>query len=444
MSSRPSPRFVALVAAGIVPAVLALVSDVALGFAVAFDLCLVVALLVDAAQCAAPSDLTAERTVRAHLSKGKTEPVVVRLRSAKTARAIILDEAPQQLLPRGVTSHPRATRLIAGGVAEIEYPIAPRARGRFSFGVVNVIADGPLGLARRRIVLAACGTSNVAVYPNVGEVDRGALDPGLMMAELGIKRVRRRDEGTELESLRDAVLDDELRRIDWRATARRGKLTAKSYELERNHDVLLCLDTGRLMGALFGDPAGDTTKLDHAIGTALRLAAVALNAGDRVGLMTFAAEAGAFLRPDKGRSQIGRLMESLVDVAPASHDSSYVQALGEIRRRQKKRALVVFLTDFIDLDASATLIDVLGVLARKHAILFIALRDPHIREVADRAITDLSGAYRSLAALGLERSRAEVVEHLSARGVRALDLPPSAVTAGAIRAYLALRAGEGG
>src|SRR5262249_43045320 len=156
----------------------------------------------------------------------------------------------------------------------------------------------------RRIILEPAGTKEAHAYPRIGDFDKSALDPALMMAELGIKRVRRRAEGTEFESLRDAVLDDELRRIDFRASARRGKLTARNYELEKNHEVMLCIDTGRLMGALIGSAAEggelSDTKLDRAIAAAIRLAAVALRSGDRVGVMSFGSKIGAYLRPDKG------------------------------------------------------------------------------------------------------------------------------------------------
>jgi uncharacterized protein (DUF58 family) len=135
-------------------------------------------------------------------------------------------------------------------------------------------------------------------------------------------------------------------------------------------------------------------------------------------------------------------MEAVYDLSASSADASFIQALAEVRQRQKKRALIVFLTDFVDAEASSIMIDALGVLARRHAVLFVALRDPHLRAVADAKITDLASAYRSLAALGLERARSEVIEGLAARGVRALDLPPDAVTSGAIQAYLALRAAE--
>lgn len=439
---RPAPRLAWLAIVGVVPAVGALVSDALLFVLVGYDLLLLVAFVVDALLLVRPGGVRAERCISSRLQRGRPQSVTLQLLSEAAAPAIVIDEAPQMLLPPGVTSRPRVVRLIEGGVARVEYAVHPRRRGRFTFGRLNLLIDGPLRLARRRVVVQPGGASDVRVYPNVGDLDRGALDPDLMMAELGIKKVRRRAEGTEFESLRDAVLEDELRRIDWRATARRGRLTARNYELEKNHEVLICLDTGRLMGALHGGaPNEGTTKLDHAIGSALRLAAVALNNGDRVGVMSFDAEPGVFTRPDRGRAQIGRLMEAVFDLEPSRVDASFSSALAEVRRRQKKRALIVFLTDFVDLEASSIMLDALSILARRHAVLFVALRDPHLRSVADAPVEDLAGTYRSLAALGLEQARSEVVENLVVRGVRALDLPPDAVTSGAIQAYLALRAG---
>src|SRR5690606_3289299 len=128
----------------------------------------------------------------------------------------------------------------------------------------------------------------------------------------------------------------ELRRIDWRATARRGRLTARNYVVERNQEIVFCLDTGRLMGTLLSAEGPIETKLDRAIDAVIRLAAVALRAGDRVGLLSFGGEAGAWVRPDKGRAQIGRLLEALHRLEAEQGESSYLRALGALAARQKK------------------------------------------------------------------------------------------------------------
>jgi uncharacterized protein (DUF58 family) len=429
---------------GIIPAVLSLWSPLFLAVLFAWNLLLAIGFAIDALSVARRAHVSVERILNAHLTHGVADRVTLRIRSALVAHARLLDEPAAFLVPKDRVELPLPVRLIAGGVAEVVYEIVPRRRGKGEFGAVNILAEGPLRLAMRRIPVEPDGVREVHVYPRLDDFEKSTLNPELMMAELGIKRVRRRSEGTELESLRDAVLDDELRKIDWRATARRGKLTAKNYELEKNHEVVLCLDTGRLMGALLGSDLSEVTetKLDCAIGAAIRLAAVAIRSGDRVGVMSFGRKPGAFVRPDKGRAQIGRLLEAVHDLSAETADPSFFRALSEVRLRQKKRALIVFLTDFVDQAASREMLEALAILAKKHAVLFVALRDPHIRALADAPISDLSGAYRSIAAMSLEEARAEVIESLSAQGVRALDLTPDAVSSGAISAYLALRSAE--
>lgn len=439
--ARPAPRLVVLGVVGIIPAVLSLWSPLFLPVLFAWNLVLLISFVIDALSVVQPVHVSAERVMNAHLTHGVADRVTLRIRSERRAQAKVIDEPAAMLVPRDHAELALPVQLIAGGTAEVAYEIVPRRRGKAELGQVNVLAEGPLRLAMRRIALEPAGVREVHVYPQLGDFDRTALDPELMMAELGIKRVRRRAEGTELESLRDAVHEDELRKIDWRATARRGKLTAKNFELEKNHEVVLCLDTGRLMGALLAAPNSEVseTKLDAAIAAAIRLAAVAIRSGDRVGVLSFGRAPGTFVRPDKGRAQIGRLLEAVHDLAAEPSDASFFRALAEVRQRQKKRALIVFLTDFVDRAASREMLESLAILAKKHAVLFVALRDPHIRAVADAPISELAGAYRSIAAMGLEEARAEVIELLSAQGVRALDLTPDAVSAGAISAYLALR-----
>lgn len=437
---RPTGKLVALCGVGVVGALAALLWDAALAWTVGWDVLLLIAWLIDWRWIPAGADLTVVRRLRGRLQLDEQETVVLEVRGPRAVAATLIDEPPPSVVEAAGLERPLRTRLIGGGAAIVEYPIKPWRRGDARFGATNVLVEGPLGLARRRVVLTATGVSTVQVLPKIGDLDRGALDPRLLMAELGIKPVRRPAEGTELESLRDALPEDELRRIDWRATARRGKPIARNYELERNHDVLLCIDTGRLMGAVHGEDR--QTKLDLAVAAALRLAAVAVRNGDRVGVLAFDTEVRTWVPPDRGRAQLGKLLDATYGLQTSGADASYVKALLEIRRRQKKRALIVFLTDFVDADVASPMLDVLGVLARRHMVLFVALRDPQIREVADRPVEGLADAYRTIAAMVLDEARATVVEAVSAKGVRALDLVPEAVTAAAVRTYLALRAAQ--
>lgn len=410
-----------------------------------FDAALLAAWLMDARRI--PRTFLVERAGPSRSGLGEPNTIVLKIRAFGPARAVLLDEPPPLLVPPEPAELPLPIQLVNGTV-EARYEIRSRRRGVHEFGQANLLVEGPWGLMTRRIRLVPNGLQVHQVYPDLGPIDHGALDPQLLMAELGLKRSRQKSEGTEFEAIRDAVPEDELRRIDWRATARRGKWMARTYAHEKNHELLLCLDTGRLMGGLhrLGDEreAGVyRTKLDCALQTALRLTSVALQNGDRVGVLSFDTQVGVFVGPDKGKAQLGRIMEAIFALEPRAADASYFRALLEIGRRQKKRALLLFLTDFVDPQASQGILESLAILSRKHAIVFVALRDPYLRIAADAAVTDLAGVYRSLTALGLEASRAELLRGLAHTGVRALDLTPEEASVGAIQAYLTARAREG-
>lgn len=442
MALRPTLRSVGLLGIGGVLTLVGLAWPPGLWLGLGLDLWWLAAFVVDALRLPPLAAFGAERTTPGRLSHGVQAQVQVVLHSTAEAQLVAIDEPPAALVPPEVLELPRPARIPAGGQATITYEICPRRRGLHTFGPLNLLVQGPLGLATARRVLVPRGVQEVHVYPDLGPLDHGALDPELLLAELGVKRIRQRSEGTEFESLRDAVPEDDQRRIDWRATARRGRPIARNYELERNHEVLLCLDVGRLMGTLDRSTKAQVhqTKLDPAIQTALRLAAVALRNGDRVGLLAFDDRVVAHLRPERDRAQLGRLLEAVHQLEPSSHDARYPWLLGELRQRQKKRALLVFLTDVVDAEASAEVAEVVSVLSRRHPVVFAALRDRHLKEALEAPVEDAVGAHRSLAALSLVESRAVLLEGLRAQGVEVMDVLPEQVTARAISAYLRLRA----
>ena len=155
--------------------------------------------------------------------------------------------------------------------------------------------------------------------------------------------------------------------------------------------------------------------------------------------MCFDREGGAWVPPRPGRAQLGRLLEASYALEPSRSDPDHRRFAQELRRRQKKRALVVVITDFVDLDGSEALLQILPGLAKRHAVLWVALRDPALRKNVNRSVSNTSDAYRSVVALGLQQRRAELMERLRRLGLSAVDAEPSEVSAQTIRSYLALR-----
>lgn len=348
----------------------------------------------------------------------------------------VFEDAPAVL----VESQPEfaAVRAGAGNPGALSYPVRPKQRGDFAFGPLIGLLVSPLGMCCRRVVGGVGDT--LAVYPDMTRFLRPeALDPRRVLAVAGARPRRQRGEGMEFESLREYVPGDDPRRVDWAASARRGRLIARQYRHERNHTVLLALDASRLMGAR----VGGQTKLDHAVDAALALAYAALVSGDRVGLVVFDRQVRGTVAPRAHRRALGPLVEVLRNVAPQLVEADYRALVRDLGARQRQRALVVVLTDFVEADA-ALLTAPLTVLAGRHRVLLVALRDPAYTTV-DAALPAefrVADVYRRLVLEDLLAERARALHALARSGVQTLDLPPPQVTAAVLNRYLVLR-GEG-
>src|SRR5438105_12069129 len=206
--------------------------------------------------------------------------------------------------------------------ATVVYSVTPPARGRGEFGRTTVRAEGPWRLGFRQATVGEPTT--VRVDPDLSALSvYEALARRGQLAELGVRSLRNPGEGTEFERIRDAVPDDPMRSINWKATARTGRLMAAELIPERSQPVVVCLDHGRLMGV----GAGPLTKLDCAINAALLLVHVALRAGDRAGLLSFSDHVTVALPPRAGRAQLRAFLDAVEPLAPGVAEADYDEAL---------------------------------------------------------------------------------------------------------------------
>jgi uncharacterized protein (DUF58 family) len=290
-----------------------------------------------------------------------------------------------------------------------------------------------------------------------------ALDPRTVLASLGVRPKRRRGDGLEFDSLREYVPGDEPRRIDWRATARRGRPIVRTHRHEESRTVILAVDCSRLMGTRAprgseGDAEVDagfaSTKLDHAIDAALALAFAGLVAGDRMGLVLFDHGLRGQVAPVADRSSLGLFVDALSGVQTRPVEADYRRLTRELLARQRKRAMVIVLTDFMEV-ADEELVAPMALLARQHEVVFVALREP-ILEQLDRpggqsevagesadASRRLLSIHRRIVLADLLREREERLVHLRRRGLSVLDVPPAEATAATLNRYLELRYGVG-
>jgi uncharacterized protein (DUF58 family) len=407
---------------------------------------LAIAVSADALLLLAAPKITLVRRAPDRLEVGSEAVVEIEVANPSSRPAVVdvVDEVPRDLTPSD--PHFDGVALEPGGRQVLRYRISPRVRGDRSLGPVAALRRAPLGLLRRR-VLAGEGES-VRVYPDTRRfLVPEALSPKKVLASLGVKPARQRGEGTDFESLRDYVPGDDPRRIDWRATARRGRLVTRLLQHERNHTVMIAVDASRLMGGRVGakEPSAgqERTKLDAAIDSALALAWSALHAGDRAGLVVFDRERRIFLEPLARRAHLGAFVDALAPVDSRLVEADYRVLANTLLRRQQRRSLVVILTDFAESDADA-LVTPLALLARRHRILLVALRDRRFDALDPRRKdqtrdSSKQGVYERIVLDDLLREREETLARLRLQGVHTLDLVSEEITASVLNRYLEMR-----
>jgi uncharacterized protein (DUF58 family) len=354
-------------------------------------------------------------------------------------------ESPLRTLRFGITAEAAGT-VVAQSRALVSQSAIPVARGADELGNLYLWYENVFGLLRRRVRMNA--SQAIRVYPDLSAVERyGALHVRNRLIEAGLRRMRLRGIGTEFESLREWSIGDAFRAIDWKATARRGKIMVAQHEIERSQNVMIVLDCGRLMTPR----VQDQRKLDFAVTAALSVASIAGLANDRVGVVAFAREILAASAPRATRSSIAQLSDLLYDLEPRFEESDYARAFNYLRSHLHKRSLIVFFTDVIDPLAQSLVLAELGTLARRHLVICAFMNDEAIEKTLaldfqtigahreNQPGSDVMNAYRTAVALGLQHERRAAAATLSQRGIIVIDVPARKLTTALIDGYLRVK-----
>jgi uncharacterized protein (DUF58 family) len=312
----------------------------------------------------------------------------------------------------------------------VEIPFVPRERGRTALGASYAWFETLTGVVRHRVRLD--GAQPIRVLPDMAARDSDDLALRARSIEAGLRRLRRRGAGTEFESLREYGAGDAFRDIDWKATARRGRVMVAQYEVERSRQVIVALDAGRLMAARLGD----RRKLDYAVSAAIGIAGLARRAGDRVGAYAFASGTLVALAPATGAAAANAIVEALSDIEPQRDEPDYERAALELLRSYKKRSLIVVFTDLFDPVASAAVLASLALLVRRHLVLVALMNDAALVDALAARPRDAATAYRAAIAVSLTAERERAVAALRARGMLVVDVPARELRLAMLDAYL--------
>lgn len=381
----------------------------------------------------AVEDLKIERLYenRFEIGKEKTISLKVTNLGGRDAHIIVKDTPPSEM-----EHDDRLLTLCCapGEAAYRDYKVRPVRRGNFNFGSVFAVSGGALGLCTKKFVFPLSET--VPVYPDLYPMKKYHL--------LCQRRLLQQDDsaihkaygiGTDFQYLRDYTTDDEYRKINWNATARSHKLITGVYDIEKNQDIIICMDTGRTMLSI----SGGLSRLDHSVESALVLAQVAIDKGDRAGLLIFGSETKLFLKPAKGGAQLNRIIDALYSLQPDYYESDFNEMVCNIQAYQRKRSLICIFSHTKDEESCKEITASLKPLAQRHAVLMVSILNSGLNRILNKPTEGLQHAYTKAAAayrLDTEYNASTIMSRL---GISNIMVEPNQLTSQVVNRYINMK-----
>lgn len=435
-----------LVLAAIVPALASgaiLAAPEAVWIVVVIDAVLAVLAMGDLLTVPRRRMLAVERHAGRIASLRKHHPVsLVVLNHARRALHIsIRDGVPHELSPEPAEFVLRAA---PRSRSTLHYVLRPSRRGAFTIDRIHARAVSRLGFWQRLLDYSV--ETVVNIYPDMQQLSQYALLARTnRLSLMGVRHTRRIGQDHDFERLRDYSIDDNYKHIEWRATARRRKLTVKDFQTSQSQRIIFLMDCGRMMT----NQSAGLSLLDHALNAMLMLGYVALRQGDSVGMVSFSDEIHSFIPPRGGMNQMNRLLHASFDRFPQFVESRYDLAFRYLASHCRKRSLVVLVTNIIDEVNSNQVERYLTNLVGRHLPLGVWLRDRRlfdaidgsgvaIGEAGSRAFVD--PLWRAAAAAEILGWRHQVLSDLQRKGVLAMDVFPEGMTAPLVNRYLEIKA----
>ena len=397
---------------------------------VIFDAILIVAMLVDRAYLPRPQWIEIERAWDSSPALSAMTQLHIRMRNeSNVALTCKLLDALHPALRKDTVAF--KLNIPSRGEAVHKYVVFPNERGDHRIGRIYLRYTTPLDLLERWAEVDLDQT--VRVYPNFEKVKKQNIFLArTRQLEMQMRLIRQRGQGREFESLREYREGDEYRDICWTATARRGKLVTRVHQTERSQPVWIVLDSGRLMRAR----TEGYSKLDHSVDAALALSQLAMYSGDRVGLLGYGRKINQRIAPGRGPAHLRNLLEQLATVRSEVPEADHLRAVTRLLSDQKRRSLIVWLTDLAETAMTPEVVEAAGQLVSRHLLIFLVMGQPDLNATAAQRPENVSEMYRSVAAQEVVYRREVLLGRLRERGALALEVSPHQFSATLLNQYL--------
>ncbi|MCU0387829.1 MAG: DUF58 domain-containing protein [Chitinophagaceae bacterium] len=346
-------------------------------------------------------------------------------------RVTIIEELPEQFEIRNnrfsVNMGPLEKKTL-------RYAIKPLERGEYLFGFAQLYIQTRLGLVNRRI--ASAEPENVKVYPSFIQLRKYALlAQSAQQAEAGNRQLRKIGHSLEFEQIKEYVAGDDVRSVNWKATARKGGLMVNHYIDERSQQVYVIIDKGRLMKM----PFNELTLLDYAINATLVLCNVCLHRQDKFGLITFSHKPGTVLPAQRNATQLNHVLEALYKQETDFLESDFEKLYLQVRTYVKHRSLLMIFTQFESIGGMKRQLPYLKQLSKHHLLMVVFFENTELGEIARQPVNDLEGIYNKTIAEKFVYEKNMIVKELQQNGILAVLSAPEKLTIQTVNKYLELK-----
>jgi uncharacterized protein (DUF58 family) len=378
--------------------------------------------------------LTGERIAADKLSNGDENEIVLQFQNLYSYPVTlrVFDELPHQFQKRDLEFN---FELKPGEEKTIRYNLRPVKRGEYSFGSVNVLLSTPVALLARRFKFSSDKT--VPVYPSYLQMRKFELMAiHNRLTETGIKKIRKIGNNQEFELIKEYVQGDDIRTINWKATARRSSLMVNHYQDERSQQVYSLIDKGRVMQM----PFNGMSLLDYAINTTLVISNIAVKKFDKAGLITFQDKIGTMLPAGRKNDQMARILEVLYNQKTAYRETDFSVVHGFVRQKISHRSLLLLFTNFETLSSLERQLPYLKSLALRHVLVVIFFENTEIKSLLDNPADTVKEIYHKAIAEKFAYEKKLIVKELKRHGIFAVLTPPEKLSINTINMYLELKA----
>lgn len=379
------------------------------------------------------SPISASRFCTQRLSNGDQNPIQLKVESYYpfVVDLTIIDEIPHQFQVRDFNIK---AKLEANDSKNFNYSLRPTQRGNYQFGKIRVFVNTFLDLVNRR--LSFDEEFDVAVYPSFIQMRKFEMYAiSNRLTDVGIKKIRRIGHTMEFDQIRNYVIGDDVRSINWKATARSSQLMINQYQDQKSQQIVNVIDTGRVMKM----PFDGLHLLDYAINTSLVLSNIAVIKEDKAGLLTFSNKKANVVLPDKKRTHVQKIQEALYKIETNFLESDFERLLIGLKASLKQRSLVLLYTNFETYSAMERQLPYLRRIAKDHLLVCIFFENTELTELQKKESVYLSDIYTKTIAEKFIFEKKQIVKTLNRYGIQTILTPPKDLSINAINKYLELK-----